>query len=72
MPNKQGDHLLPRSFLFVDKGENLMLVLSCKANLERKKICTSDWLKPLKSTMLTLFFYVLHSRFGFAQQEAYL
>ena len=55
----------------MDKGKHLILVLLCKANLECKEICASDWLIPI-STLLTLAFYVLHSRFGFALQEAYL
>ena len=38
--------LVPRAFLFVDKGEDFILVLFCKAKLERKDICASDWLKP--------------------------
>ena len=63
--------LVPRAFLFVNKGEHLILALLCKANLERKKICASDWLKSI-STLLALVLHVLHSRFGFALQEAYL
>ena len=63
--------LVPRAFLFVDEGEHLILALLCKANLECKEICASDWLKPI-STLLSLVFYVLHCRFGFALQEAYL
>ena len=63
--------LVPRAFLFVDKGEDFILVLFCKAKLERKDICASDWLKPPISMFLTLGFYVLHSRFGFVLQEAY-
>ena len=79
MPNKQGVRnlitLIPLAFLFVDKGEDLILVLLLKANLEHKKICASNWLKPPIFTQLTHIvfgFYVLHSRFGFALQEAYL
>ena len=34
--------LFPRSFLLVDKGEHLIFVLLCKANLECKKIHASD------------------------------
>ena len=34
--------LVPRAFLFVDKGEQLILVLLCKANLECREICASD------------------------------
>ena len=45
-----------RVFHFVDKGEHLILVLSCKANLECKEICASDWLKPPISTLITLIF----------------
>ena len=56
----------------MDKGEHLMLVLLCKANLECKEVCASDWLKPLKSMLLTLVFYVLRYGFDFALQEAYL
>ena len=41
--------LVPRAFLFVDKGEHLILVLLCRANLECKKICASDWLKPIST-----------------------
>ena len=63
--------LVPGAFLFVGKGEDFILVLFCKAKLERKDICASDWLKPPISMLLTLGFYVLHSRFGFALQEAY-
>ena len=47
-----------------------------KTNLEHKEICASDWLKPpiskLRNHVFFRFFYVLHSRFGFASQEAYL
>ena len=65
--------LVPRVFLLMDKGEHLILVLLCKGNLECKEICASDWLlKPPISTLLTLVFYVLHSRFGFVLQEVYL
>ena len=50
MPNKQGDqkfdHSCPQGHSFRDKGEHLILVLLCKANLECKEICASDWLKP--------------------------
>ena len=63
---------VPRPLLFVEKGGHLILVLFCKANLERKEISASDWLKPRISMLLTLVFYVLHSRFGFALQEAHL
>ena len=45
-----------RVFHFVDKGEHLILVLSCKANLEWKEICASDWLKPPISMLITLIF----------------
>ena len=38
--------LVPRACLFVDKGEDFILVLFCKAKLERKDICASVWLKP--------------------------
>ena len=48
--------LVPRAFLFVDKGEDFILVLFCKAKLERKDICASDWLKPPISMFLTLVF----------------
>ena len=34
--------LVPRAFLFVDKGEHLILALLSKASLECKKICASD------------------------------
>ena len=34
--------LVPRAFLFVDKGEHLLLALSSKLSLECKKICASD------------------------------
>ena len=37
--------VVPMTFLFVDKHEHLMVLL-CKANLERKEIGASDWLKP--------------------------
>ena len=57
----------------MEKGEHLTLVLLCKANPECKEIHASDWLKsPFLSTLQTLAFYVLHSRFGFALQEAHL
>ena len=62
--------LFTRAFLFKEKDEHLILVLQCKANLECKDIYASDWLKPI-STLLTLFFYVLHSKFGFVLQEPY-
>ena len=65
MPNVLGDHKLDHS---CPQG---LLALLCKANLECKEIRASDWLKPI-STLLTLVFYVLHSRFGFPLQEAYL
>ena len=64
--------LVPRSFLLVDKGEHLVFILLCKANLECKEIHASDWLKPPMPLWLTLFFYALHARFGFAIQKAYL
>ena len=76
MPNKQRDqkfdHPCPQAPFFVEKGGHLILVLLCKANLERKEISASDWSKPPISMLLTLVFYILHSRFGFALQEAYL
>ena len=61
----------PLALVFVDKVEHLILVLLCKANLEYKEVCASGWLKPI-STLPTLVFYVLHSRFGFALEEVYL
>ena len=64
--------LVPGAFLFVGKGEHLILILLCKENLEHKEICSSDWLKLPISRVLTLVFYFLHSRFGLALQEAYL
>ena len=64
--------LVPRAFLFVDKCEDLKLVLLCKGNLEHKEIRASDWLKHPISMLIILFFHVLHSRFGFAIQKAYL
>ena len=54
----------------MDEDEHLKLALLCKANLECNENCASDWLKPI-STLLMLVFYVLRSRFGFALQEAY-
>ena len=60
--------LIPRAFLFMDKDEHLILVLLFKANLEHKEISASNWLKPPISMLLTLVFYVLPSRFGFALQ----
>ena len=62
--------LVPRAF-FVDRCENLILVLLCicKADLECKEIRASDWLKPPISTLLALVFFILHSRFGFAYKE---
>ena len=51
--------LVPRVFLFVDKGEHLILVLLCKANLEHREICASDWLKPM-SMLLILAFFMLY------------
>ena len=38
--------LVPRALLFVEKGEHLILVLLCKANLELKEISATDWLNP--------------------------
>ena len=76
VPNKQGDqkfdHPCPQGLSFVDRGEHLILVLLYKTNLECQEIPTSDWLKSPISMWLTLVFHVLHSRFGFALQEAYL
>ena len=47
-----------------------------RANHEHKETCASDRLKPLISILTTQihvgFCYVLHSRFGFVLQEAYL
>ena len=60
------------AFFFVNKDGHLILVLLCKTNLECKEICNSEWLKPPISTLLTLLFYVVLSRFGFALQEAIL
>ena len=61
--------LVPSYFFLVNKGERLILVLLCKANLEHKEIFASDWLTPPVSMLLThihfVFFCVLHSRFGF-------
>ena len=62
---------LQSAFLFVDQDQHLILVLLCKANLEYNKIFASDWLKPML-THIYFDFYVLHSKFGFALQEAYL
>ena len=74
VPNKKGNgnsvNLVPWLFLFVDEGEHFI-----RLDLEHKEVCASDWLKPPISSLLTrvLFsFYVLHSRSGFALQEAYL
>ena len=61
---------LQSAFLFVDQDQHLILVLLCKANLEYNKIFASDWLKPML-THIYFDFYVLHSKFGFALQEAY-
>ena len=66
---------VPRTFLFVDEEEHLILVLLQKANVEHKEICASDCLKPPISMLLTHThsgFYVLYPRFGFTIQEAYL
>ena len=40
--------LISRAFLFVNKGEHFILVLLCKANLEHKEICASDWLSYIQ------------------------
>ena len=66
--------LVLKVFLFVDKGEHLILVLLCKANLERKEICASDSVKTSYIHIANPYslWLVLHSRFGFALQEAYL
>ena len=47
--------LVPRAFLFVGKGERLILVLLCKANLEHEEICASDWLKPMSMLLILVF-----------------
>ena len=50
--------LISKAFLFKKKGEHLILVLLCKANLEHKEICASDWLKPCISVLLTHIHFV--------------
>ena len=40
--------LISRAFLFVNKGEHFILVLLCKANLEHKEICASDWVSYIQ------------------------
>ena len=51
--------IIPRHFLFVKKGEHLILVLLYKANPEHKEIYASDWLKPYIPMLL------IHIHFGF-------
>ena len=63
--------LVLRAFLVVDKDEYLILILLCKANLECKEICVSDWLKPI-STVLALLFYNLYTFQIWFCVEAYL
>ena len=68
IPNKQGDqkfdHRYPQCLPFCGQR--------CKTNLKCKEIRASDRLKPPISTLLTLLFYVLLSRFSFALQGAFL
>ena len=47
--------LVPRVFLFVEKGEHLILALLCKENLECKEVCASDWLKPISTLPISFF-----------------
>ena len=47
--------LVPRGFFRTRM--NILLDLLCKTDLQRKEICTSDWLKPPISTLLTHAFF---------------
>ena len=65
------DHLCLQGLSFCGQKWTFDIGLVMQTKLEGKDICASDLLKPPIFALLTLIFYVLHSRFGFALQEAY-